>query len=266
MSVESFRQVQTLISQFGSIHNVRVRNYFRRRNSDQSEIAKQREFLGVLLTINPSRDNLLLCIFKFLFFYMLAGTAFDGLAQVYGTPVRQFQSDVSFQPQIMIIFKERTINKADLPIRNYRLQKEMSFRLKADKVPRNNTELKTLANKCKQLFFPSGKAFTYTSGLNSYRYKDEEGGYRLSVDVVTRQVALALINKALDVQNLNFDESKLSVSEFKKSKVTKIRALGRSVNKPTRGRTGRLYCFQIEYHQTGIAPRVLVNPNGVVPF
>lgn len=266
MSVKSFQEIQTLISQFGSIHNVRVREYFRTSNSDQSEIAKQRAFLGVLLTINPARDNLIACIFKFLFFYMVAGSAFEGMAKVYGTPIRQFQSDVAFQPQVMIIFKEREINKADLPLRKYRLQKEISFRLQAEKVPKNKAELKTLANKCRLIFFPSGKAFSYTAGLTSYRYTDEEGGYRLSIDSNSKTTALALIDKALDVQGRKYQASKLKITNFEKSTPEKITVLGTRVDKPTRGRVGKLYCYEIQYHQTGLAPRILVNGLGVVPF
>jgi hypothetical protein len=243
-----------------------VRKYFRKRTADQSEIAKQRQFLGTLLTINPNRDNMLFCIFKFLFFYMLAGAAFDELAKVYGTPVRQYQSAVNFQPQILIRFREREINKADLPLRTYRLEKEISFHLSKEKTPKNKSELKVLANKCKQLFFPAGKAFNYNSGLTTYRYKDDDNLYRLAIDVKSKPIALQLIDKCLDVQNLKYDAGGLSKTDFTKGKPQRITVLNQRVNKPIRGRYGKVYCFQIEYHQKGIAPRVLVNPNGVIPF
>jgi hypothetical protein len=266
MSKASFTQAQILISQFGSIHNERIRKYFRNRPSDQTEIAQQRQFLGTLLTINPERDNMLSCLFKFLFFYMLAGAAFEGLAQVYGTPVRQYQAATNFQPQILIRFREREINKADLPLRTYRLEKEISFHLSKERTPKNRAELKSLANRCKQLFFPAGRAFNYNSGLVTFRYKDEEGLYRLAIDVTSRAIALQLIDKCLDVQNVKFDAGNLSQTEFTKSKPQKITVLNQRVDKPIRGRSGKVYCFQIEYHQKGIAPRVLVNPNGVIPF
>jgi len=266
MSVETFRQAQTLISQFGTVHNERVRKYFRKSNQDQTEIAKQRQFLGVLLAINPAKDNMIICIFKFLFFYMLAGAAFDELAKVYGIPVRQYQSNTNFQPQILIRFRERAVNTADLPLRNYRLEKEISFHLGKDKIPKNKSELKILANKCKTLFFPTGKAFNYNSGLTTYRYKDDDNLYRLAIDVKSKPIALQLIDKVLDVQNLKFDANNLSKTEFTKSKPQRMTVLNRRVFKPIRGRYGKVFCFQIEYHQKGIAPRVLVNPNGVVPF
>jgi len=266
MTLATFTESQIDVSQFATIHNERVRLYFRKSPQDQSEIARQRQFLAGRLTINPLTDSKLDCIFKSQWFNDVCGFAFSNIAQVYGTPVRQYQEATSFQPQVFIRFRERTINPIDLPLRNYRLEKEISFVLSKAKTPKNKAELKILANKCKILFFPAGKAFNYNSGLSTVRYKDDEGLYRLAIDVKSKQIALQLIDKVLDVQNLKFDASKISKVDFEKGKPELITVLSNRVAKPIRGRYGKVYCFQIEYHQKGIAPRVLVNPNGVVPF
>jgi hypothetical protein len=144
---------------------------------------------------------------------------------------------------------------------------EMCFRLKADKIPKNNIQLRTLATTCKRIFFPAGKALNYTSGSAQgstvYRYRDENG-YRLAIDANTKQTAVKLIDALLDVQGLKFDESKMSATKFTKEKPSKITVLSNRVDKPLRGRWGKLYLYQIEFKQVGTADRILVNGNGVV--
>lgn len=266
MTVATFTESQIDVSQFATIHNERVRLYFRKSPQDQSEITKQRQYLAGRLTINPLTDSKLDCIFKSQWFNDVCGFAFSNIAQVYGTPTRMYQASTNFLPQILIRFREREINLSDLPLRKYRLEKEIGFTLQKLKTPKNNAELKVLANKCGTLFFPAGKAFNYNSGLITVRYSDDDNLYRLAIDVKSKQIALQLIDKCLDVQGLKFDDNNLSETKFNKGKVEKIVVLSNRIDKPIRGRAGKVYCFQIEYHQKGIAPRVLVNPNGVVPF
>jgi hypothetical protein len=267
MSIETFQKTQIMINQFASLHNERVAKYFRPSNKDQSEVAKQRQFLSSVLRIDPTKDSQLDCLFKSQFFNEVCGYAFSNLAPVYGFPVLQFQSETAFKPQIMVRFREREINKQDLPLRKYRLEKEMCFRLKADKIPKNNIQLRALANTCKRIFFPAGRAFNYTSGSAQgstvWRYRDENG-YRLAIDANTKQTAIKLIDSLLDVQGLKFDESKMTATKFTKEKPSKITVYTGRVDKPLRGRWGKLYLYQIEYKQVGTADRILVNGNGVV--
>ena len=184
MTLDSFNDSQISINNFAQIHNERVRKYFKRNPSDQSEEAKTRQYLASTLLINPAKSSKVDCIFECLRFELQIANALNGLANVYGMPMLQYQSQVEFQPQILLRFREREINKSDLPLRKYKLEKEISFRLFNEDVPKNNIQLRALANKVKSQFFAGGKAFNYTSGTSTgatvYRYRDESHGEHLN--------------------------------------------------------------------------------------
>jgi hypothetical protein len=263
MTIQTFTDTQSRISQFAQLHNARVRKYFKRNPRDQSEEARTRQYLSSSLQIDPTKASKLDCIFECLRFELQVANALSGLAPVYGIPVQQFQSEVAFKPQIMLKFREREINQADLPLRKYKLEKEISFRLLEKNIPKNNIQLKALATKIKAKFWVAGKAYSYTSGLTNYRYKDDENGYRLAIDLPSKATAAKLIDLLLDIQGVKYDESKLSYTKFTKPTVVeKQTILSNRVNKPIRGRTGKLYLYQVEYKHNGIVDKVLINQMG----
>lgn len=181
--------------------------------------------------------------------------------------MQQYQQEVEYQPQIMLRFREREINKTDLPLRNYKLEKEISFRLFREDVPKNNQQLRTLAQKIKQQFWSGNKAFSYTSGTSTgttvYRYKDQDNGYKLAIEVSTKTSAMSLIDKLLEVTNTKYDVNKLSTTKVgRASKAEKITVLSNRVNKPLKGRFGKLYLYQVEYKQKGIRDKVLLDQMG----
>lgn len=263
MTIQTFTDTQIDVQQFASLHNKRVRNYFKPNNNDKSEIAKERAYLASRLIIDPTKSSKIDCIFNCLWFDLQIANAFENVAKVYGTPIRQFQSEVAFKPQICFTFKEREINKQDLPLRNYKLEKEISFRLNDVNVPKTNAQLKTLAQKIKTKFWTSGRAYNYNAGLNNYRYKDDDNGYRLSIDMASTTKAKELIDKLLDIQNVKYVESKLRTTKFTKpTKVELIPTVNGRKQKPIRGRTGKLYLFKVEFKQSGIIDKILIDQMG----
>lgn len=263
MTIQAFTDTQSRISQFAQIHNARVRKYFKRNPRDQSDEAKTRQYLASSLQIDPTKASKLDCIFECLRFELQVANALSGLAPVYGIPVQQFQSEVSFKPQIMFKFREREINKADLPLRTYKLEKEISFRLLDRNIPKNNVQLRALANKIKAKFWVAGKAYSYTSGLTNYRYNDDENGYRLAIDLPSKATANKLIDLLLDIQGVKFDSSKLRYTPFTKPTVAETEIiLSNRVKKPIRGRYGKLYLYQVEYKHKGITDKVLIDQMG----
>lgn len=269
MTIETFTQSQILSSQWASIHNERVMKYFRKSTRDQSEEAQKRQFLASLLRIDPLVDSVVEQIRKVMFFNDVCGFAYNGLAPVYGTPMMQYQNEVEFQPQIVVRFREREINKNDLPLRNYKLEKENSFRLFNEDIPKTEVQLRALAVKIKAKFFAANRAFNYTSGTSTgttvYRYKDENHGYRLAIESSTKAAALLIINNLLDITNTKYDVNKLSTTTFKKTVVPeKQTVLSKRVNKPVKGRYGKLYLYQVEYKQKGIRDRILIDQLGSI--
>lgn len=269
MTIETFTQTQIKISQFAQLHNERVRKYFRRNPRDQSEEAQNRQFLAATLIIDPTKSSQIDCIFECLRFELQVANALSGLAPVYGIPMMSFQQEVEYQPQVMLRFREREINKSDLPLRKYRLEKEISFRLLNEDIPKNNQQLKALATKIKSKFWTGNKAFSYTSGTSTgttvYRYKDEAKGYRLAIEVSTKATALSLIEKLLEVTGTKYDVNKLSTTKFTKaSSAQKITVLSNRVDKPVKGRFGKLYLYQVEYKQKGIRDKILLDQLGTI--
>ncbi|PZU94927.1 MAG: hypothetical protein DCE90_14000 [Pseudanabaena sp.] len=263
MSIQTFTETQTDVSQFASIHNARVRRYFRRNNQDQSEIAKQRAFLQSRLTIDPLKDSKIDCVFKCLWFDLQIANAFENVGKFYGMPIRQFQSEVAFKPQLCFTFREREINKQDLPLRTYKLEKQISFRLNDQNIPKTNQQLKLLAQKIKTKFWTANKAYNYTCGLISFRYKDDDNGYRLSIDMNTKASAAKLIDLLLDIQNVKYLESNLRSTKFTKPTVPERELiLQNRVTKPIRGRTGKLYLYRVEYKHSGIVDKILIDQMG----
>jgi len=269
MTVETFTQSQTLSSQWASIHNERVLKYFRKNPNDQSEEAKQRQFLASLIKIDPLADSVIEQIRKVMMFNDVCGYQYSNLAPVYGIPMMQYQNEVEYQPQLMFRFREREISKADLPLRNYKLEKEISFRLFNEDIPKSDVQLKALATKIKAKFYQGGKAFSYTSGTSTgttvYRYKDENHGYRLAIECSVKATVLTLIEHLLEVSGNKYDANKLSTTKFTKTVTSeKITALSKRVNKPHKGRFGKLYLYQVEYKQKGIKDRVLIDQLGSI--
>lgn len=269
MTVDTFTDTQIDINQFASLHNERITKYFRKNKADQTEIARQKAFLQTRLLIDPSTDSKIDCIFNCLWFDLQIANAFSNLAYVYGTPMLQFQDQVAYQPQLMFRFREREINKLDLPLRKYKLEKEYSFRLLREDIPKNNVALRTLANKIKSNFFPASKAFNYTSGASEgttvYRYKGEDHGYRLAIEANSKVSAIKLIKELLEVTGTKYDEHRLSSTKFSKdSTPDKNTVLSNRVNKPVKGRWGKLYLYQVEYKHQGIRDRILVDQTGLV--
>ena len=269
MTVQTFTDTQIDINQFASLHNERVNAYFRKNKADQTEIAQQKAYLKTRLLINPADDSKIDCIFNCLWFDLQVANAFSNLAYVYGVPMLQHQEQVSYQPQLMFRFKEREINKLDLPLRKYKLEKEISFRLFKEDIPKNNAQLRALANKIKARFFAANKAYNYTSGASSgttvYRYKDEDKGYRLAIEVNSKASAVKLIENFVELTGTKFALDKLSATAFTKdSTPEKITVLSNRVNKPVKGRYGKMYLYQVEYKQQGIRDKILLDQMGLI--
>ena len=269
MTIQTFTQSQILSQQWASIHNERVTKYFRTSNKDQSDIAKQKQFLSSLVRINPTEDSVIEQIRKVMFFNDVCGFQYSNLAPVYGMPMMSFQNEVEYQPQVLLVFREREINTSDLPLRKYKLEKEISFRLFNEDIPKNNAQLRALANKIKSKFWVGGKAFSYTSGTSTgttvYRYKDENKGYRLAIEVSTRATAISLIEKLVEITGTKYDVNKLSTTKFSKvSKPEKITVLSNRVDKPVKGRFGKLYLYSVQYKQKGVRDKILIDQMGVI--
>ena len=266
MTIETYNDTQTLMEQFADIFNARVAKYFQTATNDTSDSAKIKQFISQELQINLEVDTLPKINWKQNFFNETAGYAFSNLAPVYATPVWDSQADIVFSPQIFVVFSEIQINQSDLPLRNYKLTKQMSCRLLPSHVPTGIPQLKSLAQKVHNAFFTGTTPMSYTSGLTTYRYSDPTNGYRLSIDCGSLVTAEKLINAMLSIQGLELNTGNLSTIQRNKPTAQQLLVLGKEVNKPTFGRIGKLYFRQAQYHQKGIAPRILVNNAGQIPF
>ena len=250
------KKVITLSETLFRLQNLSINNFFSTDTDDSQEITEQKLFFREALTIDPSADNVLTSFAKLYAFDKFKGLDDDGLAKVYGIPVENFQSTIVFKPQIMIKFREMFINPDDLPLRTYRLEKQLSFRIVKD-IPSNETELQALSDKLKNAFL--GYKFT-SSYEDTYTYRDKDNGYHFAIDA-TKEIAVEIIKKIVEeVNDQLYDDSLLRRSDINRpATVQKENILGVDVDMPLRGRYGELWLYEIEYHQKGIKPRKLID-------
>lgn len=253
--VESFTQI------FANIHNQRVIKYFSPVNTDKSDIANQKAFLLGYLTINIEEDSIGEMMRKQYFFNAVVGAEFEGITKTYGVPIDTFQASVAYEPQVALIFKERTINGADLPLRKYKLWNEISFRLTANNIPRTSADLRNLASKIKLQFF-SGIPYSYWTGLHRVNYYDPLKGYRFNREFQSKAIGQETYRRILAINGDTLDSSLISESILSPPTIQYIQTVSGIVQKPIPNRIGNLYFSRAEYKQKGIPDKILVDAFG----
>jgi hypothetical protein len=234
------------------IHNFAISEFLAVPNSDTSELGDVKRELLAQLTIDNEVDTVLTRIEKQLNLFFLMGIG-DNIAKVYGTPVEHFQSTTKFKPQATIIFKELTINDQDLPLRNYYLEKELSIRLLTQNIPNSEEQLEELRVKIVDIF----GGFIYTSSKTlTHTYRDKQDGLYFAVSA-ERDVSRVIIEKALSIQEIEYDDDLLVATTFPVGRQKKVNALGKEVDEPNRGKWGEVRFNRIEYKQGGILDRIL---------
>lgn len=248
------KKILTLAAFTTRIQNLSLQDFIKRQEGDSADLAETKQQALEVLTIDPETDNALTRVEKQLNLFLLSGL--QGLATVFGTPTEVYDEKVAYKPQLLMVFKERVINPDDLPLRIYKLEKEISFRFMGDNVPTTKDDLDALKAKIIEKFV----GFKWTvSPIYSYNYRDKANGYRLSISA-ERDLAVELITKVVSLQNHEFDEQWLGETKHNKGTPRTATYFGEEVQLPFRGRYGDVYLHTATYLQNGIKPKVLIDP------
>ena len=238
---------------FRKFQNFEVAAYFERVNEDSLPMQSQKDYWSKMTTITED-DGIIKAIGKFMLFDRVRGQDLKDLAKVYGVPIEQFGEKVRHKPQICLKFREVEIEQSDLPIRDYKLVKEISFRLLGDDIPKTFDDLSVLRQKILDAF--SGFSWRVSSE-NTFTYRDFSRGYRLAIDA-EKDVFTELVGKVLGLQGDTYEEQYAGDTKVHRPLVPiKAKVLGKDVDLPFRGRFGAVYFWKAEYKQEGIEDKIL---------
>lgn len=243
-----------LIEVLNRLQNLAVENFFAPIADEDSLLAEQRTYFKTSLTIDTEADNITTAFTKLYALDRFQGLDTGDLAKVYGVPIEQFWEKVRYKPQICLKFRELEINQSDMPIRNYKLEKEISFRLLGDEIPKNFDDLTNLREKILAAF--SNYSWVVSSE-NTYTYRDFSRGYRLAIDI-EKDGFTELVTKVLSVQDHTYEEQYVGYTKSNRPLTPpKGTVLGKEVDLPFRGRFGTVVFCKAEYKQEGIEDKII---------
>ena len=159
-------------------------------------------------------DTVDMIILRIILFYFI----FKGElpTPIYGIPVPEFQAEISFHPQIKLIFKE--------PWSAFLMENqltpataEISFRLMTEtSQTMNSSKAKSWALKIKEMFASSG-GFQWEKGTKKITYKDLAHGIDFRILAVSEGEAVKVIEKVLELANAPYKEELLGISQNHKN-------------------------------------------------
>jgi len=243
-----------LIEVLNRLQNLALDTFFTPVATDDDALAEQRTYFKTSLTIDTEADNITTAFAKLYALDRFQGLDTGDLAKVYGVPIEQFWEKVRYKPQICLRFREVEINQSDLPIRNYKLEKEISFRLLGDEIPKSFDDLTNLREKTLAAF--SNYSWVVSSE-NTYTYWDLSRGYRLAIDI-QKDAFIELVTKVLSIQDHTYDEQYVGDKKLSRPLTPpKGNVLGKEIDLPFRGRFGTVVFWKAEYKQEGIEDKII---------
>lgn len=234
---DDFDPFKHLQQQYIPLHNELVAHWFH-----DTTVAANGNWVPNLATARSSsrtactmtiHDNQLIMMMRHHLFFDLLGYGKTDLFLYQGS-IDAITQQVTGHPKVTLYFSQ---DKASIPHGKTMADMECSFRLMNYTNATYNKSLATsLANLIKSEFLFEGTGITFTKGKSIYTYIDRENGYKLRIYGNDDSSATSLITKLLELQEVGFDENKLSVGTPKKSNViatpTQHLVYGSEVNLP----------------------------------
>nr|MDZ8059056.1 hypothetical protein [Nostoc sp. EkiNYC01] len=195
-------------------YNRRVKQYFSDHDAEwKPNIADKRSSMRVACTILDSDNHAMMAI-RMSFFFDLLGANKRDLMVYHGVP-ENIEPPVEGHPKVRLYFSQ---DAESVPKGYAKVDAEISFRLMNETAATFTPEnARSLATKIKQQFVSNNKPVMFTKGKDIYAYKDVAKGYRLQVYCTKESDAKDIIERCLEVQNVPYDEKKLTVHIPKKT-------------------------------------------------
>ncbi|MGV0103037.1 hypothetical protein NSTCB13_01608 [Nostoc sp. DSM 114160] len=190
-------------------HNAAVKRFFSDLPDDwKPNIATSRSSLRTACTMLDNDNQLMMNLRHHLLFDLL-GYGKSDLIIYHGAKDGLAPSPVG-HPKIVLYFSQ---DEQSITPGEPRIDAEISFRLmnetQATFTPENAL---TIAQKVKQHFVTGNQGVVFTKGKNIHLYKDETHGYRLQIYGNTKSDIVDIIQRCLEIQNVTYDENKLTIS------------------------------------------------------
>jgi hypothetical protein len=192
-------------------HNKAVGQWF--KNQEVNDISTPKAALRHACTMKDG-DTSTMTMMRLWLFEITSGHAQSLQAPIYGSPVAEYQREVTFKPQIKLFFKERPEN--DMTDRNHPATGEITFRL-MDETSATMTRAKaeTLAKAIKREF--TSPIFIWEKGWFKYTYKDIERGYDFRLLVKSKAEGNRITRKILEIQGHPFSDDHQQYVEHDRS-------------------------------------------------
>lgn len=228
---ENFNEWEFLQDMVRLWHNKAVDKWF--KNQEPNSISTPKERLRHACTMKDG-DTSTMAMMRLWLFEVTAGHSQSLQPPIYGVPVQELQRDVTFRPQIKLVFKEQrspesgdrtSLSVAEITIR---LMNETSSTI-------NRTKAEALALEIKNEF--ATPPFVWEKGWYKATYLDKERGYDLRLLVKSKAEGVRVIQQVLKIQDHVYDDDCLQFIDHERSypldQGTHL-VYGRTIKKPVK--------------------------------
>lgn len=234
----NFSEWEHLQGQILRMHNRMVRDWF--SDAPDDDISTPRGSLKRACLIQDN-DPIALVNLRIWLFEVTFGRLASTQTPVYGMPVTEYQQQVTFRPQVKLIFYE---DLQDVETGYRPIEGEITFRLTNQTSETiTETDARSLATKIRSEF-ASGSLFRWHRGRHKCTYTDKENGYELKLHVFSQDEGEEIVRKVLSIRNktpdwkfFNYIETKDASAKFPTLPGTQ-RVYGETVKKPRRRPVG----------------------------
>lgn len=247
------------------LHNKAVRRYFRDIQDDDTPDLTQPRVAARTYFLLQDDDSAIYADKAMTLFtqYCLNDQANE--INYYSVPIDTWNITSSHLPQITLYFKPRIT--ADNPNKSIRPM-EVSFRVREDKVPNTDAELRLIANDINRVF--NTPPYRYERGRFKMSYRDKRLGYEFILGFRVETEAIKLIKDVMSIFNDvdEFNNSLLKRSEpIQETYVAseqRVRIRGKNVQLPNRYENVNFVFSHCDFKQYPDKPKRLIWRGDVV--
>lgn len=252
---DDFDPWQHLLSMLRVTHNLNVEKTLLGVPTDDLSNSLGGMKLACLMTNDDTVDMTVLRMM--LFYFVFKGNL---PPPIYGMPVADYQSEITFRPQIKLLFQEDwsiALAESKLP----RATAQMSFRLMNETAQTMTPEkAHTWAVRVKE-FLGVSNGFVYEKGTVKVTYRDLHHGVDFKLLVVTEEEGIRVIEKILELAEQVYQQELVVVSKTKKNFPVvpgKQLVYGKERNKARKRPITHVRFYRAELDMSGLASPVIL--------
>lgn len=239
------------------VYNKRVHEYFKDLAQDEDPDITTGRSASKAACLIGANDSQNIALIKMNNFNFLVQTR--DVVPMYAIPCSDYHDTVEFKPQVTLVFFERELDA----VNNDRdpLSGEISFRVMNETGESlSQTEVDRLAREIKNSFgLPT--PYRYKKGPIKMSYIDQSMGYRFILFLDDRNDAKEIITKVMALRGNTPNWKKLKHSNYEEepdATPERLRILGKTYKKPTRGKRTYVYFRRAELKIWGLPEDIML--------